>query len=137
MNLAPKFKTYNVLIPKLQTATASGVGINVVPGSPELQAIAIASLGAATGAPSSYTVIITVEESATLNGTYDTLGTFATCTGAGNIAALPVLVSPAKPFIRATATIAFVGGTSPAVPVGVVLLVPQNVNTDSNLSVLS
>lgn len=138
MNLAPLFKPYNILIPVAQTATAHGVGLNVIPGeSPAYDAIAIATLGAVTGAPDSFTVAITVEESATVGGTYDTIGTFVTATAGGEISTLPVTIKPAKPFIRATATIAFVNGTTPAIPVDVVLLVRENVATDSNETALA
>lgn len=132
-NLAPLFKSYGILLPKAQTATASGTGKNVVPGeSPSYDAIAVVANGAATGSPTSYTLAVTVEESATVNGTYDTIGTFTTITGDNQVSHLPVTINPAKPFIRATATIAFVGGTSPAVLVGCTLLVRENVASDSN-----
>ena len=133
MNLAPLFKTFQILAPKAQTATASGTGKNVIPGeSPSYDAIAVVQNGAATGTPTSYTLVVTVEESATVNGTYDTLATFGTITADNQISHLPVKINPAKPFIRATATIAFVGGTSPALLVDCALLVNENVASDSN-----
>lgn len=140
--LAPQVKAYNILPAKAQTATASGTGLQVTPGnSPAGDAIAIANIGAVTGAPSTVSCIITVEESATVGGTYDTLATFATIAtvvaAGGEISHLPVTINPAKPFIRATATISFSGGTSPAINVGVSLLVKQNVSSDSNEAALS
>lgn len=138
MNDAPLFKPYQILIPISRTATGSGVGVQVTPGeNADYQAIAIASLGAVTGSPSSFTAVITVEESATVNGSYTTNTTFATATGTGNIGTLPVKINPAKPFIRATATLAFVAGTTPAVIVDVVLLMKENVATDSNETTLA
>lgn len=138
MNETPLFKPYQILIPAANAATVHGVGLNVIPGeSPAYDAIAIASLGAVTGTPDSFTVVITVEESATLNGTYDTLGTFATATGVGNCGTLPIKINPAKPYVRATATIAFVNGTSPKIIVDCVLLVRENVASDTNATALS
>ena len=137
-NAIAKYKPVQLLIAKAQTATAHGVGVNVVPGeSPEYDAIAIASLGAVTGAPDSFTVVITVEESATSGGTYATIATFATATGAGNVGSVPFTINPAKPFIRATATIAFVNGTTPAIPVDVVALIHESVASDTNETALS
>ena len=135
-NPAPKFKAYQILIPAANAATVHGVGLQVTPGE-QYDAIAVASLGAVTGTPDSFTCVITVEESATVNGSYDTLATFATGTGTTNVAHVPVTINPAKPFIRATATLAFVNGTSPKLIVDVVLLVQQIDATDSNLEVLS
>lgn len=140
--LAPQFKAYNILPAKAQTATASGTGLQITPGnSPAYDAVAIANVGAVTGAPSVVSVIITVEASATVGGTYSTIGTFATIAtvvaAGGEVSHIPVTLDPSKPFVRATATISFTTGTSPAINVGVTLLVKQNVSSDSNLAALA
>ena len=133
---APQVKAYTILAPKAQTATASGVGLQVTPGnSPSYDAIAVVSAGIVTGAPSAVSVVITIEECATVGGSYTTNTTFATIAtvlAAGITSHLPITINPAKPFLRATATITLTGGSSPAIPLSVVLLVKQNVSSDSN-----
>jgi len=137
-NSIDQYKPVQLLIPLPQAATAHGVAVNVVPGeSPAYDAIAIVSLGAVTGTPDSFSVIVTIEESATSGGTYDTLATFATATGTTNVASKPFTINPAKPFIRATATIAFVNGTSPKIPVDVIALIHQSVATSTNEGALA
>lgn len=136
--LADKVLAYGILHAKDQSATASGTGLQVTPGqNADYDAVAVLDVGAATGTPTSYTLDVTVEESATVNGTYDTLATFGQVTADNQVAHLPVVINPAKPFIRATATIAFTGGTSPTIPVSVVLLVRQNVNAVTNRETLA
>jgi hypothetical protein len=138
MNSIDQFKPVQLLIPIAHTATGSGVAVNVIPGeSPAYDAIAVVSLGAATGSPTSYTVDVTIEESATSGGTYDTIATFDTATGTKKVASKPFTINPAKPYIRATATIAFVSGTSPAIPVDVVALIHESVATSSNEGALA
>ena len=135
-NIASTSKPYMILTPLAYASTTSGTGIKVTPG--ELyDAVAIALIGAVSGTPDSFTCVITVEESATVNGTYDTLATFATATAATEVSSVQVTINPAKPYIRATATLAFVNGTSPKVNVGVALLVKQSTATDSNMTALS
>lgn len=140
--LAPQFKAYNILPAKSQTATASGTGLQVTPGnSPAYDAVAVVNVGAVTGAPATVSVIVTIEESATVGGTYTTNTTFATIAtvvaAGGEISHLPVVINPAKPFVRATATIVFTSGTSPAINIGVSLLVKQSVSSDSNEAALA
>lgn len=139
--LSPQFKTYTILAAKAQTATASGAAVQVTPGnSPSFDAVAIANVGLVTGAPSAVSVIITVEESATSGGTYDTLATFATVAtvvATAEASHIPVVINPAKPWIRATATITFTSGTSPAIPLSVSLLVVQSVFSDANQNALA
>lgn len=138
MNLAPLFKSVGILLPKALTATASGTPVLITPGeNADYEAIAVVQNGAATGSPTSYTLAVTVEESATSGGTYDTIATFTTITADNQVSHLPVKINPAKPYIRATATIAFVGGTSPAVVPAVALLMKENVASDSNEPTLS
>lgn len=135
-NIAASVKPYMILTPSAMAATASGTGLKVTPG--ELyDAVAIALIGATSGTPDSFTVAITVENSATVGGTYTTIGTFATAVTASETGQIQITIDPTKPFIRATATIAFVNGTSPKINVGVVLLVRQSVNSDSNLQALA
>lgn len=139
--LAPQFKSYAILPSKAYAATTSGTGLNVIPGeSPSYDAVAVANVGLVTGAPSAVSVIITVESSATVGGTYATIATFATVAtvvAAAEVSHIPVTINPAQPFIRATATIVFTTGTSPAIPLAVTLLVRESVNTDSNEAALA
>lgn len=134
--IAPEVKVYQIAPAKAYTATASSTGLSVVPGeSPSFDACAVINVGAATGTPTSYTAAIVIEESATVGGTYTTNKTVGTATNTGGAQSVhvPVTINPAKPFLRVTATIAFVGGTSPALPIGVDLLVSQQVASDGNV----
>lgn len=136
-DVASSVNPFLILSGQALTATASGTGVNVTP-SELFDAMAVAVIGVATGTPTSFTVVITIENSATVNGTYTTLATIpGTATVAGQTGSVQVKVNPLKPFIRATATIVFVGGTSPAINVAVALLVRQSVSTDSNNDTLA
>lgn len=131
--IAPSVKSYNLYPAYLGgAATVSGTGQQVSPGgSPSYDAVAIVNVGAATGTPDSYTATITIEECATVGGSYTTNKALTVITAAG-IAHAPIRINPAKPFLRATVVLAFVNGTSPKLPVAVDLLVRQVVAQDSN-----
>lgn len=137
MQIATMVKPYQLIAPQLLgAATTHGTGKQITPG--ELKdGVAVVSIGAVAGTPDSFTVVVTIEESATLNGTYDTLATFDTATAANEIATKPIVFNPAKPFVRATVVTAFVNGTSPTVAVGVNLLEQQVAESTSNEGALS
>lgn len=137
MQIATMVKPYQLIAPQaLAAATTHGTGVQVTPG--ELKdGMATVNIGATSGTPDSFTVVVTIEESATLNGTYDTLVTFDTATGQNEVATKPITLNPAKPFIRATVVTAFVNGTSPKVGVGVVLHQQEVDETASNEGALS
>lgn len=135
-NIASKVKTYQLIAPQDAPSTVTGTGLQFTPN--ELtDAVAVVSLGAVTGTPTSFTAIVTIEQSDTVNGTYSVSQTFATATAANQAGHKAVALDPAKPFVRAKATLAFVGGTTPSVVVGVNILVAQNNNSDSNAVALA
>lgn len=126
-------KPIQLIAAQSATATVTGTGQNVTPGE-LLDAMAIVSLGAPTGAPSTQSMIVKIQASATVGGTYSDLATFNTSTsGTASVGSVQVILDPTKPFVRALATIAFTGGTAPAYPIAVTLLPRQSVATDSNL----
>jgi len=133
MQIAPSIKVYSIYPALLNAAaTVSGTGLQVTPGeNPDFDAAVIVNVGAATGTPDSYTATITIEECATVGGSYTTNKALTVITAAGSVHTA-IRVNPAKPFIRATAVIAFVNGTSPKLPIAVDLLVKQTVASDSN-----
>ena len=130
-NLADIAKPVQLIAPISMTATVTGTGQSVIAGSQQ-DAVAIVSLGAVSGAPSATSVIVTIEESDAVGGTYTTNATFATATAGGQVGTKEITIKPTKPFLRAVVTIAFTGGTTPAIVAGVDLLVRKIVATDSN-----
>lgn len=135
---AEKYKPYQLQAPIALTATTSGSGVQFTPGNDSgTDAVAIVSLGAIGGAPSTTSVVVTIEQSATSGGTYANRATFATATAGAEVSTLQLRLDPAKPFVRATTTITFSGGTSPSIVTGVVILVKQNNNTVNNETALS
>lgn len=135
-NYAAALKPYLILTPLAQAATASGTAKQFTPG--ELKdAIAVVLVGATSGTPDSFTVVVTIEQSATSGGSYTATATLPTNTTANQVGTQQVILDQTKPWVRATATIAFVNGTSPKINVGVALLVAQVVASDSNLGILS
>lgn len=135
-NISAQIKPLQLIAPQAASATVTGTGVQFTPGE-IADAVAIANIGATTGAPTSFTVIVTIEQSATQGGTYTVSQTFSTATGVNQIGSAQVLLDITKPWVRAKATIAFVGGASPTIVVGVILGVGQRTNSDSNMAVLA
>lgn len=126
--IADKVKAYQLFAPLAlaSTTTSSAVQITTANMHPSGDAVAVVNVGAATGTPDSFTVVVTITASATSGGSYTALGAFTTNTAGSQIEHLPVPIDPARPFLKATATIAFVNGTSPKIPVSVSILVRQS-----------
>lgn len=130
-------KAVSLIANQSAAATVTGSAVSIAPGE-RTDAVLVASIGAVTGAPSTESITIKIQKSATSGGTYVDLATFTASTaGTAQVGTLAVILDPSQPFIKAVATIAFSGGSSPAYPVAVSLLVAQTVATDSNLSALS
>ena len=137
-SIAEIYKTLSLITPRLATATVTGTGINVTPQNDSIiEAVALVNIGAVAGTPDSVSCIVTIEQSATVNGTYTVSGTFPTATGATKIGSQQVKLDFTKPFVRAVATIVFVGGITPSIALDVILLVRQNNGSISNVAALS
>ena len=137
-NASEMYKPYQLITPQLAAATVTGTGVQFTPNNDSgADAVAVVNIGAIAGAPSATSLIVTIEQSATVGGTYTVTGTFATATAASEVSTLPVKLDTTKPFVRAKATIAFTSGTSPTIAVGVLILVKQNNNSANNATALS
>lgn len=124
--------------PQVATATVTGSAVQFTPNNdPRCQATAIAMVGGTPSAPTSFTVIYTITQSATSGGTYTTTATLPTATGTNENQAYAVTLDTTKPFIKGVATIAFVGGSTPSVCIGLSILVKQNNASASNGNALS
>ena len=136
-NLASTFKPVLLIGNQSATATVTGSAVDIRPG--ELtDAVLIAAIGAVTGAPSTQSITIKIQNCATSGGTYTDLATFTASTaGTAQVGSVQVILDPTKPFHKAVATIAFTGGTTPAYPVAVTLLLKQADATDNNLVALT
>ena len=145
-NVSVEYKAYGLIYPTLLTANGTTIGTAVqVIGNEEQDAMAIVSIGAIAGAPTSTTVTVTIAGSATSGGTYTTLASFPVA-GRGitsNTAAQNQVGTQRVPFnpstyswIRASAAVYFTAGTTPSVSVGVTLLQKQTVMTESNVGLL-
>lgn len=99
-------------------ATHNGVAVDTLGYN---SGMAVIEIGAATGAPTSLTVDAKVQESDTSGGTYtDVSGAAITQQTAGSKSAqirVEGLGTSRKRFLRLVVTTAFVGGTSPTIPV--------------------
>jgi len=136
-DIASMYKPIQLIAPIAMTATVTGVGQLITPNE-DTDAVAVVQLGAVAGTPDSFTAVVTIEASATLNGTYTVLSTFATATAGAQIGTKQVVLPiVSKPYVRAKVTIAFVNGTTPSFVCGVSLLVKQNTNTSSNQTALA
>lgn len=84
--------------------------------------VACAYVGAATGAPSSFSIAFKLEHSDSPSANYTTLaGTERTLTAAG-LTEVDVNLRSAKRYVRAVATVTITGGSTPAVPIAVPLV---------------
>lgn len=132
------YKVYQLIAPQLATATVTGTGVQFTPGNDsKTDAFAIVNTGAVAGTPTSFTVVFTIEQSATQGGTYTVTDTFATGTTASQRSARACTLDNSKPWVRAKATIAFVDGTTPSVAISANIFVKQNNASTSNNSALS
>jgi len=78
-----------------------------------------AAAGAATGAPSAQTVDAKIQDSATSGGSFVDFpgGAITQITADDSDAEVDIDLSGAKAFIKVVVTVAFTGGTTPAIPV--------------------
>ena len=118
-NIGAYIKPADSVRPQPAAASVNGQAVD---RSGYLSAQLLAYVGATTGTPTSFTVDVKLQDSATSGGTYADL-TPAADYAVAQIVAVNLLkwknvdLSKARPFIRAVATIAFVGGTSPTIQV--------------------
>lgn len=100
--------------------TVNGVGVDR--GSNESCMLAPV-LGAVSGSPSSFSVTVTLEHADTQGGSYTQFGTEEVVLDSADSAAkLGFNLSGAKKFVRASAAVAFTGGTTPSVLMSVPLV---------------
>lgn len=106
------------------TAGGSIDRLNLNGGTSYNSAVLIVSNGAATGAPTSYTVDVVVQESSTGTDGWTTISgaSITQITANSRFETVNVNLASAERYIRAQVTTAFSGGTSPAVPVSAVLV---------------
>lgn len=88
--------------------------------------VVLVPVGAATGTPDSFSVVVKIQDSAD-NSTYadyapDGATTASVTVTAAGLGQLSVDLRGARAYVRAHATVAFVNGTSPAVPCAAVLV---------------
>lgn len=139
-NLASQVKPVQLIANQSATATVTGSAVDIRPM--ELtDAIFVVAVGAPTGSPSTESVIFKLQQSATSGGTYTDVAnsTFTAATGGtAQFGTKGVVLDPVNyPFVKAVATIAFTGGTTPAFPIAAALLKKMTVATDSNLTDLA
>lgn len=97
------------------TTANNGTGRDMGEGVGQTHAVCMT--GAATGSPSSYTVIFKLQECATSGGTYtDISGATVTATGDNQTKHIRTN-KRTLPYVRVVATPAFSGGSSPTAPV--------------------
>lgn len=130
------YKVIQLATPILSTSTRTGVGQLFTPNELD-DAMAIVNLGAVAGTPDSLTAVVTIEQSATLNGTYTVTDTFPTATAGAQVGSRGFKLDTAKPYVRAVVTLAFVGGTTPSIANSVSILVKSSVNSSSIASTLA
>lgn len=93
----------------------------------------LASVGATTGTPTSFTVTWKLQESDTSGGTYADLGDAQTeVLSAVNTDAVISTGWRTKRFVRAVATVDFVGGTSPTVGISGVVVARKKITGTGN-----
>ena len=130
------YKVVQLLTPILSTSTRTGVGQLFTPNELD-DAMAIVNLGAVAGTPDTTSAIVTIEQSATLNGTYTVTDTFPAATAGAQIGSRGFKLDTSKPYVRAVVTIAFAGGTTPSIANSVSLMVKTNVNSSSTPSTIA
>ncbi len=107
--------------------TITGTGIDRMTQGGEqgwLSAVVLVATGVASGTPTSYSVTTVLEESDSSGSGYaaiaSAVGSNPTAlTADSTVSRAPLNLLPSKRYIRAVTTVAFVGGTSPAVPCSV------------------
>lgn len=134
--ISEAYKVIQLLTPALDTATRTGTGQLFTPNELD-DAMAIVNVGAVAGTPDTTSLIVTIEQSATLNGTYTVTDTFPAATSGSQIGSRGFKLDTSKPYVRAKATIAFAGGTTPSIANSVSILVKTNVNSSSTPSTLA
>lgn len=139
-NLASKVKPAVLIAGQSATATVTGSAVDIRSMNIK-DAIFVVTIGAPTGSPSTQSCIYKLTQSATSGGTYTDVAnsTFTAATGGtAQVGTKGVILDPVNfPFVKAVATIAFTGGTSPAFPIAASLLKAVAVASDSNLQDLA
>lgn len=107
-------------VPTAQTAaTVNGTGVSrMTPGGGVGYESCVVSthLGASAGTPDSFTVIVTLEDSDAVGGTYATYSTALTTLTAINTSTTKSFdLRGAKEFVRVATVAAFVGGSTPSI----------------------
>ena len=110
--LNEEYRAIQLSAPAESASTVTGTGQLITPGE-LVDACAIVNVGAVSGTPDSFTAVVTIEQSATLNGTYAVKQTFTTITAGSQIAQKQVILDPSLPYVRAKVTLAFTGGSTP------------------------
>lgn len=126
------------LVPLAQAAaTVNGSAVNCLPTSggiygPFEEGLLVMELGAATGTPTSFTVTLTLETSADGSTNWAAVTDLAIIEAANVVGSADNTIktlafSPAgcKQYVRGTAVVAFVDGTTPKVPVAVQVLLSK------------
>lgn len=134
--LNEEYKVLNLLGSTLISADLNGVGIDVERFSNELVVVATTGLITSTGA----TYVINIQGSTTVNGTYSTIGSFASLSGTAfsyTLAelALDIKDTGANKFVRAfvdtTANAGTVAGVIGLVAFARPFLAEQNLNSST------
>jgi len=101
-------------------ATINGVGIG---RQGFLSCVLHHAVGAVTGTPTSFSADAKLQDSATVGGTYVDFGAAAAQLVADDTEAdVNIDLTTAKQFIRVVEVTAFVGGTSPTIPVSAIVI---------------
>lgn len=102
------------IAPLSRTTSANGTGVDCTLVDGPINALS--HVGAATGTPDSFSVTAKLQESDTSGGTYTDLATQSSpgAQAAAGVVALRGIRT--KKFVRIVQTIAFVNGSSPAIP---------------------
>lgn len=140
-NIAAQVKPVSLIANQSAAATVTGSAVDIRTGGILGDAAYIVAVGAPTGSPSTQSVIFKLTQSATSGGTYTDVpnSTFTAATGGtAQVGSKGVILDPVNyPFVKAVATIAFTGGSSPALPITAILVKRMGVATDSNLTDLA
>lgn len=113
----------NSVAPAAQSASVNGAGVDCTGVDGPINAIS--TVGAATGAPTSYTVTAKLQESDTSGGTYTDIVTQSSPGAQAAAGSVAVRGIREKKFVRVVQTIAFVAGTSPTIATSAVLIGQQ------------
>lgn len=136
-NIAAAVKPVVLIAAQSATATVTGSAVDIRTGGALTDAMFLVSVGAPTGTPDTKSVIFKLTQSATSGGSYTDVAnsTFTAATGGtAQVGSKGVILDPVNyPFVKAVATIAFTGGSTPAFPISASLVKRMAVATDSNL----